>query len=79
MTRYIPIISVMLMLSGCAAQLERGRVVTDQALQGAERFICRIAPVGPVMDRYFQTQEKYEAWRTLCARDPVAETVPLPQ
>ena len=67
------------LLSGCALTepyLQTGREVTDQALQGAERFMCRIAPVGPVMDRYFTTQEKYEAWRTLCARDPVVETVP---
>ena len=77
--RYLATLAV-LVLSGCAAispALDRGRVVTDQALQGAERFMCRIAPVGPVMDRYFTDQKKYEAWRTLCARDPVTEIAPI--
>ena len=47
-------------------------------LDNAESFLCRLAPVGTVKDRYGVTDERAAAYATLCKRDNPLPTVIAP-
>ena len=53
-----------------AALLERGAQAYDRLLENAEIGMCRAGSVRSVIERYFNTPERAEAWKTLCYPTP---------
>ena len=53
-----------------AAGLDKGAQAYDRLLENSEAGMCRIGSVRAVIERYFNTPERAEAWKTLCFPTP---------
>lgn len=62
---------IILTLSGCATVnrvLDFGAAVNDEAVDSAQFTLCNAASIGSIR-REFDTPEKVETWKRLCAND----------
>ena len=72
---WIPIcgLLVVLLLSSCAvidagknALVNKGAELSQKALDDSEFFVCRLAPIGSIIDRYGQTDERAGEYKDFC-------------
>ena len=61
-----------------SAVADYGARAMDEGLANAEFFVCEAASVGSVKRRYGTSEERAEAWRTLCRRDSDADILAPP-
>ena len=75
--RLILAAAAVLVLGGCgftpqgdflrSAVADRGRGAAAAGLENAEWFLCRVALIGAVRDRYGSPPERMAAYNTLCS------------
>lgn len=76
-----------LLLAGCTTSTgqalrqgvaDKGRAEAAAALNDAEWFMCRAAPVGAVFDRYGQSDERWTSYRGICVQRWAGSTETTP-
>lgn len=88
MKALLPVLLAVL-LTGCGltpqgdafrgAVAERGREAAAQGLENAEWYMCRASPVGAILDRYGQSNDRWDSYRGICMQRwaPATEATPV--
>lgn len=65
------------LLIGCetlSGLVDRGAKVNDASIVASETVICKAASIGSIL-RHYNTKDKAEAWRKLCAQESESQPV----